>query len=345
MPATITSSTPKALYESTGKNFAPAQQLLEVTRNERIITPNALNDALLAKYNDYKQRDYAAFTENCETGRMVSNLRSGKLLLMRSVRDGRYLFVKRDGKFSDNKTVAGKFQFYSTKLTAEWLSSRPARDPICPSDDDQIEEFISAVKIVQDYYDRKFFDTTYETRESHSAQDFGTWITRYRFDPDKEDIVCELLDFPACRWDIRFTPEESPYFIYESKCSNAKLEYLLNAEVAEDGDDNDNYGLRIVEQLARTGGNVAGAGKERPYGTYNETGSENIVTEMWLKPDAYCDIQLDESTKTVSGGTIPKGDSLLKTFPNGMVVVGLNNMKTIWAIHDENVKDHSVSGL
>jgi len=88
-----------------------------------------------------------------------------------------------------------------------------------------------------------------------------------------------------------------------------------------------------------------GNGKERPYGTYNETGSENIVTEMWLKPDAYCDIQLDESTKTVSGGTIPKGDSLLKTFPNGMVVVGLNNMKTIWAIHDENVKDHIVSGL
>lgn len=342
MGAAITSATPKSIYPDAGTNFAPARPLLELAKNKPNPQPNTLTDALLAKYNDYKERDYAAYIENCNTGQMVSNLRTGKLLLMRSVRDGRYLFVKRDGRFADNKTVSGKFQFYSTKLTSEWLSSRPERDPICPSDDDQIEEFISAVKIVQDHYDRKFFNTTYEMRESHSAQDFGTWITRFRFDPEKKDIVCELLDFPACRWDIRFIPEESSYFIYESKCSNAVLQNLLGAEIGED--DDENYGLRLIEQLAKTGGNSAGTGKENPYGNYTDVSGENTVIEMWLQPSAYCDIVLDENTKTVGGGTLKKGD-LLKQFPNGMVVVGLNGMNTIWAIHAENVKDHIVSGL
>ena len=342
MGASISSATPKALYGMNGQNFAPQRPLLELAQNKPNPQPNALADSLLAKYNDYKQRDYNAFIENVNTGQMVSNLRSGKLLLMRSVRDGRYLFVKRDGRFADNKTVSGKFQFYSTKLTAEWLSSRPERDPICPSDDDQVEEFIAAVKIVQDHYDRKFFTTAYEMRESHSAQDFGTWITRYRFDPEKKDIVCELLDFPACRWDIRYIPEESPYFIYESKCSNAVLQNLLDAEIGEDGDEN--YGLQVIERLATTGGNTAGQGKENPYGNYHDVKSENTVIEMWLQPSAYADIVLDEDTKTVGGGTLKKG-GLIEQFPKGMVVVGLNGMNTIWAIHPEDHRDHIVSGL
>ena len=142
------------------------------------------------------------------------------------------------------------FQFYSTKLTAEWLSSRPERDPIIPSDDDRVEEYIAGVKVVQDHYDRIFFTDDYETKESLSAQDFGTWVTRYRFDPDKQDIVCELLPFPACRWDIRFRAEESSWFIFESKCSTAKLKRLLNAEIPMDSSV-DNYGLQIIEQISQ----------------------------------------------------------------------------------------------
>lgn len=344
MGATLVSATPQPIYPVIGKNMAPSRPLEELARRKPVFSPNPLTDALRQKYLDYKERDYTAYTENCDVGRMIANLRTGKLLLMRSVRDGRYLFVKRDGKFSDNKTVGGKFQFYSTKLTAEWLSSRPERDPVVPSNDDQIEEFISAVKIVQDYYDRRFFDTDYETNESHSAQDFGTWITRFRYDPAKEDIVCELLDFPACRWDIRFTAEESSYFIYESKCSTAVLSNLLDAELDNDDEWHNQYGLQLVEQLARTGGNVAGEGKERPYGTWNNDAKESIVTEMWLQPEAYCDIELNESEPTLGGMSIPKGRKLLDIFPKGMCAVGINGMKTIIGLYAEDHKDHIVSG-
>ncbi len=345
MPATVVSFTPKSVYDYVGKNMAPSAPLEALATRKIDREPNKLADALLKKYNQYKERDYQTYTENCDVGRMISNLRTGKLLLMRSVRDGRYLFVKREGKFSDNKTVGGKFQFYSTKLTAEWLSSRPERDPVIPSDDDQIEEFMAGVKIVQDYYDKRFFDTNYETAECHSAQDFGTWITRFRYDPHRDDIICELLDFPACRWDVRFTAEESSYFIYESKCSTAVLENLLDAEIDGDGAWHEQYGLQVIEQLARTGGNVEGEGKERPYGTYDNGAKENVVSEMWLQPEAYCDIELDQSEATVAGINIPKGrTSLLDVFPTGMCVVGINGMKTIIGLYAENHKDHIVSG-
>ena len=102
------------------------------------------------------------------------NLVEGKLLLMRHAIENRYLFVKRDSRYADNKTVGGLFQFYWTKLMAEWLSSRPEIDPICPSDDDQVEEFIASVKIVQDFYNTRFFTNRYEQEEFSSAAAFGT---------------------------------------------------------------------------------------------------------------------------------------------------------------------------
>jgi hypothetical protein len=252
--------------------------------------------------------------------------------------------VKPDGRWSDNKTVGGKFQFYITNLKAEWFSSRPARDPICPSDQDQIEAFIDNVKIVQDYYDRKFFNTSYERKEFDSLANFGTSITRFRFDPDTDDLICELLPFPACRWDMRVFAEDSPYFIYESKCATSVLQHLLDVDINED-DGTDNYGLQLMEQITRQGTGVRGEGKDRLYGTYVNVPGETIVTEMWLQPEVYCDISLSFPEKTVSGKTIPKGKSLLELFPKGLCAVGINNMQTIIGLYAENHRDHIVSGI
>ncbi len=340
MGAEITSSTPDPIYAVIGKNMAPVRPLKELSKRETQ-TENFC-DAILDKYQSYKDRDTQAWREWLEIGRMVANQRAGKLILQRHAFDNRVFARKRDSRFDDARTVGGKFQFYSTKLTAEWLSSRPERDPICPSDDDQVEEVIAAVKVVQDFYDTKFFTTAYETQESLSAQDYGTWITRYRFDPDLMEIVCELLDIPACKWDIRFKPEESGYFIYESKCATATLEYLFDFEFTEDGEDVDNWGLQLREQIAKQGGNVKGWGQQRPYGTSNDTPGETIVTEMWLKPEAYCEIEVGTPEKTVSGTTI-KG-RLIDQFPNGLCVLGVNGMKTILGLYAENMKDHIVSG-
>lgn len=343
MGAELVTSDPKTIYATPGKNMAPSRTWDE-RKQKLALTPCSFNDAILQKYNDYIKRDYETWIEHCEVGRQVANLREGKLLAVRNVRSGRLMFVKRDGIASDNKTQSGIFQFYTTKLDAEWISSRPEIDPICPSDDDQIEEFISDVKIVQDSYSKKFFTDQYETKESRSAQDFGTWVTRFRFDPDKKDVVCELLDFPACRWDIRFVAEESEYFIYQSKCSTAKLAHILNCDVASDGNGGDYYGLDLIEQIAKQGSNVSGWGKEQPYGTMNQVENETVVTEMWLQPEAYCDVMLEAPEPTIEGTSLKKG-SLLETFPNGMCVVGINGMRDIIGVYAEDHKDHIVTGL
>jgi len=281
MPATLVSSTPKSLYAEPGKNYAPSVPLRELAQNKRELSPNPITEALREKYQTYMQQDYGLRVEKWDIGRQIANLREGKNLIVRNVRSGRMMTIsKQDGRFSDFKTVAGQFQYYSTQILSEWLSSNPELDPICPSDDDQIEEYIEAVKIEQDYYDKKIFTTQWKTTECLSAQDYGTWIARYRFDDDPKvnDIVGELLDFSACVWDWRRIVEESTYFIYQSKCSTAKLAHLLEANISSDGDsDNEYSGLRYVEMIAKQGGNTVGNGKDNPYGQYNNVEGENIV--------------------------------------------------------------------
>lgn len=343
MPALIQSSTPKALYENTGKNLAPKSQLVGLSTRDR--QQSNVCDSLKRKYDMYSQQDLQPLREILEIGRMVANCRLGKSLPIRNALNGRMMFVKRDGKWANNKTVGGLFQFYCTKIVSEWLSSRPERDPVSTSDNDQIEEFIEAVKTIQDNYDRTFFTDEYEQKEILSAQDYGTWLTRYKFDPYLSDITCELLDFPACKWDIRYRAEESPYFLYNSKCSTVELSEILDREIPEESDDTEHYGLQLIEQIAKQGGNVQGEGQQRPYGYYENIPGEVVVTEMWLKPSAYADIFPDANEPTISGVSIPKGKSLAETFPDGLCAVGINEMNTIFQLHAENIKDHIVSGV
>lgn len=337
---------PKSLYDYAGKNLAPKLALVELSRNQAVSDPSSFLDAIQTKYKEYMSRDDQVWREHFIGGQMIANLREGKFLARRSPATGQMLFIKKDSKFNDNKTVGGLFQFYSTKLMAEWLSSNPKLDPVSQSDDDQVLALLEATDVIWDYYREKFFDTNYETVECLSAQDYGTWITRFRFDPEVNDIVCEILDFPACRWDIRKTAEESSYFIYESKCSNSVLEKLLNADIAPDDNigSDENYGLRVIEQIAKAGGNIEGLGKQRPWGVVTPTDNENKVTEMWMQPQEYCNIDIAVSEETVAGITIPRGQSLLQMFPTGMCVVGINSMQTVIGLYAENHKDHIVSG-
>ena len=80
---------------------------------------------MLKKYQDYQKRDEEVWYELYQIGRMIANCKNDKLLLVRHAIDNRYVFVQRDTRFADNKVISGQFRFYTTKLDAEWLSSRP----------------------------------------------------------------------------------------------------------------------------------------------------------------------------------------------------------------------------
>ena len=348
MPAILDTTTPSAVPVYPGANLAPIEPLEAKAGIKLEPTKSTLVETVKALYDNCINLDEEPRREIINIGKMVANLTTGKLLLLRHPLDQRYTFVKRDTRFNDHKTVGGLFQYYRTKLNAEWLGSRPARDPICPSDDDRIEEFISAVKVVQDHYDRTLYDDRYETQESHSAQEYGTWITRYRWDEDRGDIVLELLPFPACAFDLRYRPEESPYFIYQQKCATNRLSKMVGYALPSDGneaDDTSAYGLRIIEEIARQGGGVSGEGQFRLSGDADSDRKETIVTEFWLAPEMYCDVELNERTKTVSGETLPAGTMMAEAFPDGLVAIGIDSMNTVLAIYPENKQDHIVSGV
>lgn len=405
MIAIQTTSTPKALVSYDGVNLSPLKPILSAKSN-KIPEKHYICDALKERYKGFSKRDEQPRREIIDIGQLVSNCRNGKLLLMRHVSSGQLMFVNRDSRFTnDNKTVGGTFQFYSDKLLSEWLASRPARNPICPSTDDRVEEFMDAVGIIQDHYDLKLFTDTYETDEMLSAQDYGIWITRFRYDtqgnfgvrnvledkevvfskgfgeckcgyesngeedvcpecgeqmentaPQKEtlsktnievvrggDISAELLLFPASNYDIRYRPEESPYFIYEQKASNNLITSMVG-DLNIEGGYEDNYGLQVIDQIVRQGGNVSGYGKDYQRGAYNQDKNESIVSEMWLKPEVYSDIIIKGDEDTIGGVKLPKNESLATVFPEGLVAIGINGFQHTIGLYAEKSSDHIVSG-
>ena len=344
MSATIQTTTPNPNPEYSGMNLSPLQPLEDLKNKVRVPNKNKLCEAIRELYEEYSTQDEQPRRDAIDIGKMIANLTAGKLKMLRHPITNRYAFVKKDTAFEQSRTVGGVFQYYRTKLDAEWLGSKPDRDPICPSNDDQIEEFIEGVKVVQDYYNRKFYTDRLETEESHSAQEYGTYIWRYRYDPQIDDIVAELLDFPACAYDVRFMAEESPFFIYYQKIATKVLSKMVGGEVEEDNGE-EIYGLQIIEEIARQGGGVSGFGKDRDNDGANTVKGETVVTEFWMQPDCYCDIELDEDTKTVSGQTLKEGTMLIDAFPNGLVALGINGMKTIIGLYPENHREHIVSGV
>lgn len=160
------------------------------------------------------------------------------------------------------------------------------------------------------------------------------------------DIGGDLLQFPACRFNIRKPPEESESFIYEQYLPIRLLKGLVgDIQIAEDEPTGDeNYGHLILEALATRGGTVEGLGSDRLYGNYSGFKHNALVTEMWLKPEMYADVRIQGDERTVSGRSLPTGSKLIEAFPNGLCAVGINNFETVLAIYPENHADCIVSG-
>lgn len=325
------------------KNYVPIADLDALPSRSNDST-DKLGARLKHKYQRYMERDQTIWREHSEIGQLVAAARKGKLL-MRNPVTNKWAITSRTGKNADRKSVGGIFQLWSTKVMAEWIASRPEIDPITPSDADEIEEFIAQVKNIQDHYQRTIYTTEFEEIECLSAQDFGTYIHRYDFDPVKQNIIGRLLDFPACRWDITKLAKDSPYFIYHSKISNAVLEQMLDADIPPDGNSPFHSGLQIIEQIAKSGGNLESEGKGRMWTGYTTPDDENILIEMWLAPEAYMDIDLPHDEETLCGQVLKAGRDWQKDFPNGMCVVGIQSMDRIVGIYPESHNDHIVVGL
>lgn len=161
------------------------------------------------------------------------------------------------------------------------------------------------------------------------------------------DLQGDLLNFPACRYNMRKFAEDSEYFIYEQFLPIRMLKGMLgNIEITEaDPTGSVNYGHLILEALATRGGSIEDNGRDRLFGNYSTFKNQALVTEMWLKPEMYADVVIQGDEKTVSGEKLPKGGKLIDVFPNGVCFIGLNQMETVLAIYGESHSDCIVSGV
>lgn len=157
------------------------------------------------------------------------------------------------------------------------------------------------------------------------------------------DLSAEIVPFTNVRWDLQYAFPESPWGIIRKRTNLGVIKANYgNVRIPSIGTGSD-IGLDIAEKLAYSGNATAGysgtSGK-RPT-LYKEPVT---IEEHWMSPGDYADIVLNADTETVCGKTIPKGP-LVKTFPNGMLVQGLNEMSIIFGIFDERHRDYTTQGV
>ena len=159
------------------------------------------------------------------------------------------------------------------------------------------------------------------------------------------DLVCELLPFPACRFDLSKRPEDSSWFIYSQSIPRGAVTRVMGNVLLPEGQQQDE-GLEVLRALGKQGQAMSGYssyGNQRRERDDNQSGDEATFHELWLSPDEYADVNLVGDEETVEGGTIPKG-KLTDVFPNGLCAVGLNGMSVVLALYGERHRSQIVSG-
>jgi hypothetical protein len=157
------------------------------------------------------------------------------------------------------------------------------------------------------------------------------------------DLSAEIVPFTNAKWDLQFTFDQSPWAIIRKRTNLGVIKAAFgNVRIPESSAIND-VGLDIAEKLAYSGNANAGysvTGSERRPTLYKEPVT---IEEHWLSPGDYADIELSNDTQTVSGTVIPKG-RLVDSFPDGMLVQGLNEMSVIVGIFKERHRDYTTQG-
>lgn len=150
------------------------------------------------------------------------------------------------------------------------------------------------------------------------------------------DLSAKLVPFTNAKWDLRFNATDSPYLIIRERTNMGEIKAMFGdvripAASSTSTSDSDR-GLDIAERMAYIGQPQAGYAKSDARPTLFKT--PVTIEEHWMAPEFYADITLKSDTETVCGQAIPKG-RLVETFPNGLLVQGLNEMSVIIGVYPE----------
>jgi hypothetical protein len=156
------------------------------------------------------------------------------------------------------------------------------------------------------------------------------------------DIGIELLRVGAANWDMRKLVRDSDFFHYRSEVPVNFVRSILGCSIEETGPEQDEF-LGVLNAIGTRGGSMEGWGRENAYGHPEMRTRSAIMDEHHFAPDWYAGIKLSKAEKTVSGGDIPANVPLEEVFPDGISVVGFNDMTVIAHVCGE--KRHVESGV
>lgn len=160
------------------------------------------------------------------------------------------------------------------------------------------------------------------------------------------DLVLESLPFAGCWWDMRSRAEWSSWFIHQQAISPGAIRRLLgNVKIPGGGDEITDIGQQVLRALGYSGQALAGRSAQSWRQNKFQDNADPTLVEMWLSPDDYADIKLKGDEQTVSGESLPSGESLAELFPDGLVAVGLNGFAVTLGVYAENHRDHIASGV
>lgn len=159
------------------------------------------------------------------------------------------------------------------------------------------------------------------------------------------DLSAKLVPFTNARWDLRFTAEESPWLIIRERTNLGVIKAMFgDVRIPSTGqsDSDSDRGLDVAERLAYIGQPQAGYSRVSE-STPTLFKQPVTIEEHWMDVEKYAHVTLKSETKTIGGQTIPAGP-LMKTFPNGILVQGLNEMSVIMGIYQEKHEPYITQG-
>lgn len=390
-----------------GINFAPAEPLRLLKTNGKSYEESTFAQIARELYLSVKNEQIEMRRQIAEIGRLMSNLRSGKMRMMRDPVHGTYALIKP----LPTRTNAQKFynvplaQINSSQLTSIWSLSRPKATVRHFGNTTRAQIQHALMEQVIDHYDHEIFDEWFNQQESLSMMDYGCAIIRPFYDQNKSsvfhlepiiensidtlfdgkdycrkckqetelqfvgempfcaecgsfdvlsspaqqvekstiiganqiiqgDLGAELLDVPACNWDMRGLVQDSPYFEYRSEVSLRAVESVLGIEISADEAGAD-YFLNIINAIGIRGGSVEGYGRDEFFTDHSQMNGTALMSEAHFKPEMYAGMRLEKSERTISGETIPAKTPLEQVFPDGLQLIGFNEMDIIAAAFNE----------
>jgi len=392
-------------------NFAPVKPLQDLKNNpEKAYKTSSFAQFVRELHNEISNRHVQERREIAEMGRLMANLRSGKLIMKRDPIYGSLALLKPlPHKPRSDRHVYPLAQVNSSQLTSIWTLSRPKAVPRHFGNTNRAQIQHALLQKVVQHYNTELFDELFHQQQSLSMMDYGTSVIRVYYDdklnavkklqpiienknktvfegygacaqcgyegkaktfskeqgmpqcpkcksfniPDlvpeemmnvaeivgvneisQGDIGAEQLPIPACNWDMKYLAHESSYFQYRSEVPIKLVESILGIEVAQEDPTND-YGLWVIDAIATRGGSMKDYGRDNLYGNESDKSNVTLMDEEWYEPEWYAGVKFREDEKTVSGETIPKDTPLEEIFPDGLCVVGFNDMGVLAGVYNE----------